>query len=132
MNALTIGKVAKLARVGVETIRYYEREGILRRPSRLAGSYREYSPDAVNRLRFIKRAQELGFSLREITKLLSLRVEGRGACSRVKRRAEEKMGQIEEKISDLKRIKAALSRVIDHCDRQAPEKGCPVLDGFYA
>ena len=128
----TIGGVAKLSGVGVETIRYYEREGIIEQPKKSMGSFREYPEDVVHRVRFIKRAQELGFSLDEISELLSLRAKGRGTCSTVKGKADEKLIQIEEKIADLKRIQLALLKVKDSCERQAPGEKCPVLENFYA
>jgi MerR family copper efflux transcriptional regulator len=127
---LTIGKVAKLSGVGVEAVRYYEREGIIDQPSRAAGGFREYPEDVVHRIRFIKRVQELGFSLREISDLLNLRMR-RGSCGTIKEKAEQKLAQVEEKISDLRRIQAALRKVKDTCERQAPTENCPVLEGFY-
>jgi MerR family copper efflux transcriptional regulator len=130
-KGLTIGKVAKLSGVGVEAIRFYEREGIILQPKRRAGSFREYSGDVVYRLRFIKRAQDLGFSLSEIEELLSLRAK-RGSCKIIKQRAEQKLMQIEEKISDLRRIQSALLKVKATCETQNPSEECPVLEGFYA
>lgn len=128
----TIGNVAKLCGVGVETIRYYEREGIINQPKKSTETFREYPEDTIHRIRFIKRAQELGFSLDEITELLSLRVKGSGSCSSVKSKAEQKIAQIEEKIADLKQIQSALKKVKDSCERQAPGEKCPVLENFYA
>ncbi len=128
----TIGNVAKLCGVGVETIRYYEREGIINQPKKSMGSFREYPEEVVHRIRFIKRAQELGFSLDEITELLSLRAKGRGTCSSVKTKSEQKIIQIEEKIADLKRIQSALREVKDRCERQTSGDKCPVLENFYA
>jgi Hg(II)-responsive transcriptional regulator len=132
VGRLTIGKVAKLSGVGVETIRYYEREGMIQQPSRAGGGFREYPEDTIHRVRFIKRAQELGFSLSEISDLLSLRVKDRGACSKVKAKTELKLNQIERKIADLRRIQSALRNVKDSCERQAPGEKCPVLESFYA
>ena len=128
----TIGDVARQCGVGVETIRYYEREGIINQPKKGMGAFREYPEDVVHRIRFIKRAKELGFSLDEITELLSLRVKGSGSCSSVKNKAERKIAQIEEKIADLKQIQSALKKVKDSCERQAPGDKCPVLESFYA
>src|SRR5688572_27027868 len=98
MNVLTIGQLAKRAGVNLETIRYYERRGLLSEPPRRASGYRQYRPDVVARIRFIKRAQELGFSLNEIHELLSLRVEAATVCSDVKQRAEAKVAEIEQKM----------------------------------
>jgi Hg(II)-responsive transcriptional regulator len=131
IRRLTIGKVADMAGVGVETIRYYEREGIIEQPPRDEG-FREYPEEVIHRVRFIKRAQELGFTLNEIAELLSLHVKGRGACSTVKEKADQKLKQIEEKISDLRRIQQALIKVKKICERQPPSEKCPVLENFYA
>ena len=131
-HRLTIGHVAKLSGVGVEAIRYYEREGILQQPPRSAGTFREYPEDVIHRIHFIKRAQELGFSLNEVSEMLSLHVKGRGTCSRVKEKADLKLSQIEEKIADLKRIQKALLKVKEICERQTPTDKCPVLESFYA
>jgi Hg(II)-responsive transcriptional regulator len=130
-SRLTIGKVAKLSEVGVETIRFYEREGIIEQPKRSSGSFREYPEDTIRRLHFIKRTRELGFSLAEVTELLSLRVKGRSTCATIKNKAESKISQVEKKIADLNRIRAALVRVKNTCDKQAPTDTCPVLESFY-
>lgn len=129
---MTIGNVAKQSNVGVETIRYYEREGLIDQPRKNGGAFREYPLDIVHRVRFIKRAQELGFSLGEIEELLSLRSKGKGTCSTVKGKTDLKIQQIEDKVADLLRIKAALLKVRDCCERQLPEVKCPVLEDFYA
>jgi len=129
---LTIGKVAKLSGVGVETVRYYEREGILQQPKRHLGSVREYPEETVHRLHFIKRAQELGFSLQEILELLSLRSKPSGSCAKVVEKAEVKLQQIEKKIADLRKIHSALSKLKDRCGQQAPSDRCLVLDSFHA
>ncbi len=129
---LTIGRVAELSNVGVETIRYYEREGIIQQPPRIGGSIRRYPQDTIHRLHFIRRAQELGFSLQEITELLSIRSIGKGSCSKVVEKTDLKLAQIEEKIVDLKRLKSALLTVKDCCAQQAPSDKCPVLENFYA
>jgi MerR family transcriptional regulator, copper efflux regulator len=129
---LTIGRVAKLSGVGVETIRYYQREGILQEPERSGGvGFREYSHDVVQRIRFIKRAQELGFSLREIVELLNLRNSRRSSCEAVKARAERKIAEVEQKIEDLKRILAALTNVRKVCSRKQQTSSCPILEEFY-
>jgi Hg(II)-responsive transcriptional regulator len=128
---LTIGIIAKLSSVGVETIRYYEREGIIQQPAR-NGGFREYSEDTVRRIRFIKRTQELGFSLKEISDLLMLQSKGRGTCSTVVAKADRKLSQIAEKISDLKKIQAALLKVKSSCQKNQGGEACPVLENFYA
>lgn len=132
MSRLTIGKVAQESNVGVETIRYYERSGLIVQPRKLGDGFREYPRDIVHRIRFIKRAQELGFSLKEIDELLSLRGKGKGTCSTVKGKTAAKIQQIDEKIADLKRIQKALFKVRDCCEKQLPDVKCPVLEDFYA
>lgn len=98
MSALTSGRVAQLASVGVETIRFYEREGLIAVPPRATFGYRHYPLDTVARLRFIKRAKDLGFSLKEIKELLALRVSPEVTCDEVRARAEAKIADIEDKI----------------------------------
>lgn len=129
-QSLTIGQVAKLAQVGIETIRFYEREKVIPEPSRRESGYREYDPEILSRLQFIKRAKDLGFSLKEITELLALRVNGKQDCSGVKKRAEAKLVEIERKISDLKRMQKVLNRVNDACVANKPIADCPILKCF--
>src|SRR5229473_978214 len=97
MDTLSIGQVARKAGVGVETVRYYEREGLLEEPPRRASGYRQYSEQVVTRLHFIKRAQQLGFSLKEISELLLLRVDAQTSCDEVKQRTEAKIAEVERK-----------------------------------
>src|SRR4051812_35457550 len=97
-KGLTVGQVAGRAGVGVETVRFYEREGLLERPSRLPSGYRQYDAGVVARLRFIRRAKELGFTLNEIGELLSLRLDPDTTAADVRRRAEGKLADIEAKI----------------------------------
>src|SRR5262245_5163556 len=113
MKRLTIGRVAKLAGVGVETLRYYERVGMIVRPARSFASFREYPKETVVRVKFIKRAQELGFSLKEISELLALR--GSGSCLQVGRRADRKIAEVQAKIADLRRLERALETVRKGC-----------------
>lgn len=128
MNTLTIGQVAKHAGVGVETLRFYEREGLIEEPPRRDSGYRQYNEDVVKRIQFIKRAQELGFSLKEIAALLRLRVTPDTSCEEVKRRAEAKIADVERKLEDLSRIKRALVQVTQSCVGQGPITACPILD----
>ncbi len=130
MKTLTIGNVAGKAGVNIETLRYYERRGLLPKPPRTGSGYRMYPGDAVTRVRFIKRAQELGFSLREINELLALRVRPRAGCADVLQRAEAKVADIEEKIGDLKRMKKALAKLMDACPGKGPLSDCPILDAL--
>ena len=111
MTVLTIGQVARQAGVGVETVRYYERQGLLEQPARKASGYRQYAADAVSRLRFIRRGKELGFSLKEIGELLALRFGPDATVAEVKRRAEAKIADIEGKIRDLQRTRDALRKL---------------------
>ncbi len=129
-GSLTIGQVAKQAGVGVETIRFYERERIIAEPPRRESGYREYDPEIVKRLHFIKRAQELGFSLKEIVQLLALRVDPRTSCAGVKKRAEAKLEEIERKIQDLKRMQKILKEVTAACVASKPITDCPILHCF--
>jgi len=130
MEALTIGKVARLAEVGVETIRFYERKGLIDEPPRKRSGYRQYPEDTVQRLRFIRRAKELGFTLKEIKELLTLRIEPETTCEDIRRRAEAKMEDIEEKILTLTRMKEALVKLTHSCDGRGPASECPILEAM--
>ncbi len=132
MSGLRIGKVAKLAEVGIETIRFYERKQLLEEPPRRESGYREYPPEVITRLQFIKRAKELGFSLREIHELLTLRVDETTSSSEVRRRAEAKIAEIETKIADLEQMKRALSGVTSCCTGVGPIGECPILEALEA
>lgn len=128
MGALTIGAVAKKSEVNVETVRYYERRGLLERPPDRAEGYREYPLDAIRRIRFIKRAKELGFSLNEIKELISLRVEPGTTCGEVRERATMKISDIETKIHSLKAMKKALMQLEKACSGKGPVGECPILE----
>lgn len=130
LTTLSIGQVAKLAGVGIETIRFYEREGIIDEPPRRESGYRIYDREIVTRLQFIKRAQELGFSLKEISGLMALRVNPKENCAKVKRQAESKLEEIENKIRDLKRMQKVLTEVTVACDASKPISDCPILKSF--
>src|SRR3954451_20796962 len=113
MKPLTIGTVARRAGVGVETVRFYEREGLLDEPARRASGYRQYAEEAIDRLRFIRRAKQLGFTLREIKGLLALRLDAGAERADVRRHAEAKIADIDAKIADLARMREALVRLTD-------------------
>lgn len=130
LSTLSIGQVAKLAGVGIETIRFYEREGIIKEPPRRDSGYRMYDPEIIGRLRFIKRAQELGFSLKEIAEMLSLRVKPNQNCEWVKKKAESKLEEIGRKIADLKRMQKILTEVTEACVASKPVADCPILLAF--
>ncbi len=130
MESLTIGKLAKKANVNIETVRYYERRGLILEPPRRDSGYREYPLEAVARIQFIKRAQELGFSLKEISELLFLRVDPNTSCGDVKKRAEDKIIDIEEKIRTLQRMRDALNKLAMSCKGSGPTSECPILEAF--
>lgn len=127
---LTIGQVAKAAHVNVETLRYYERRGLVPKPPRSPSLYRHYPEDTVPRVQFVKHAQELGFSLQEIRGLLSLRATPKARCADVKRRAEIKIGEVEAKIHALRAMVSALKRLVSQCDGKLPASACPILESF--
>ncbi|WP_034732267.1 MerR family DNA-binding protein [Bacteriovorax sp. Seq25_V] len=127
---LTIGKLAEAAEVNVETIRFYERKGILKQPKKI-GSFRQYSNDYVTRIRFIKRSQELGFTLNEAKELLDLKIKNQAKCSDVLSKTQEKISVINQKITDLKKMKKSLESLANCCvDENQPLSDCPILDCF--
>lgn len=130
MTTLTIGRLARRASVNVETIRYYERRGLLPEPPRTQAGYRQYDPQAVRRIRFIKRAQALGFTLEEIGDLLALRVAPKSNCDAIEQRAERAIARIEAKVAELERMRSALSRLVGACRDRRPTDECPILDAL--
>ena len=130
MHNRTIGKLAREAGVHLETVRYYERRGLLPKPARTESGYRQYGDEDVQRLRFIKRAQALGFSLREIKELLVLRVSPKTSCADIKRRAEAKLADIDDKLQQLRQIKRALKKVHASCNGRGPVSECSILAAF--
>ena len=130
MKPLTIGQVARSAGVGVETVRFYERQGLLEEPARKESGYRQYDEDVVARLRFIRRSKELGFSLKEIKQLLALRVDTSTTCAEVRSRAAAKIADIQQKIVALQRIKKALVKLTSVCRGRGPTSECPILDAL--
>ena len=130
MEGLKVGEVAKRAAVNLQTIHYYEREGLLPRPPRTASNYRMYTTDAIRRVRFIKRAQELGFALRDIKELLSLRAALGTCCRDVRQQARAKLQDIEEKIGMLQRMRRALTKLIGECSGRGPITACPILEAL--
>jgi MerR family mercuric resistance operon transcriptional regulator len=129
MDVLTIGQLARQAGVGVETIRFYEREGLIAEPERQPSSrYRQYSPQAVRRVRFIRHAKALGFTLKEIQELLELRVDPGSTCADVRQRARDKITDIQERIESLTRMKVALERLSRKCRGRGPTTECPILE----
>ena len=130
MKSLTIGHLAKQAGVNLETVRYYERRGLLPRPPRSASGYRLFPAEASRRLRFIRRAQELGFSLAEIRELLSLRVSRNTTSAAIRTRTEAKIVDIDSKIRSLESMKKTLQKLTKACDGCAPVAECPILDSL--
>lgn len=129
---MRIGELAKRAGVNIQTVRYYERRGLLHDPRRRrAAGYREYTGATLERLRFIRRAQELGFTLSEIGELLALRLDPGTTAAAVKQRAKEKIMEIEGKLRDLERIRHALTHLAGQCrGGRGPVGDCPLLDAL--
>ena len=129
MDRLTIGEVARRAGIGVETIRYYEREGLIQEPERTESGYRQFPPDTVQRLRFIAHAKRLGFSLKEIAELLALRIDTPApvACEEVREHAETKLREVQERVAALRRIEDVLTELVGNCRSRAPTDPCPIL-----
>ena len=125
---MTIGQLARTASVNIQTVRYYERRGLIPKPRRTKSGYRQYGEPTIGRIRFIKRAQDLGFSLKEISDLLALRVRHETACGPVERKAQAKIVLVEEKIGQLEGIKKALERLVQACQAREPTSDCPILE----
>jgi len=128
MKPMTIGHLARAAGVNVETIRYYERIGLLRRPEAPEEGWRTYDEQALRRVRFVKRAQALGLSLDDARQLLDLRQDPTADCSEVRQIALAKLGEIEAKIHALVTLRDALRAVADACPGSGPPAECPILD----
>ncbi|HFB97511.1 MAG TPA: MerR family transcriptional regulator [Bryobacterales bacterium] len=130
MAGLTIGKVAEAAGVNIDTLRYYERRGLIPKPARTHSNYRVYSPETISRVRFVKRAQALGFSLEQIRGLLELRTAQGARCEDVRRRAEEKIRELDAKIQALERMKEALQSLVRACAGSGPVIDCPIIESL--
>ena len=124
-TSLTIGLLAASAEVNVETVRYYQRRGLLREPTRPMGSVRRYSSDDVKRIRFVKRAQQLGFTLEEVTNLLKLE-DGRN-CRETERLAQQKLITVQARIADLRRLRKTLQELIGRCGVGRGKIACPII-----
>ena len=124
---MKIGEVARAAGLGIHAVRFYEREGLIDEPARRASGYREYDPGAILSLRFIRRAKQLGFSLKEISELLSLEADPRADAADVKHLAEAKLEDIESRIRALQRMRRALRRVTEGCPGSGPTSRCSIL-----
>ena len=130
METLTIGKLAKRIDLNIETIRYYERRGLIPKPRRRESGYREYSDETTIRILFIKHAKDLGFSLKEINELLSLKLDPGTSCSEVRKKAEIKIEDIEGKIKTLRKMKKALLKLTKICSGSGPVSECPILEAL--
>jgi len=129
-QGFTIGQVARQAGIGVETVRYYEREGLLPPPPRSASGYRHYPADSVRRLAFIRHAKALGFSLADIRELLMLRAEPGASSVAVRQLAQAKLMEIREKIAALEKMQQTLEHLVDECPGYVPTAECPILDAL--
>lgn len=127
---MTVGEVATRARVNIQTVRYYERRGLLPVPRRSAAGYRQYPEDVVPRIRFIKRAQELGFALEEAAELLALRVRHGEACHDVSDRVKAKVTLVRQKLRELEGLERVLEGLVEACERRAPTAECPILEAL--
>lgn len=127
---LRIGEVAKLSGVGVETVRFYEREGLIPKPSRSSSGYRQYPETAIKQVQFIQHAKVLGFSLKEIGELIALKTKPGTTCKTVRKKAQEKIDDIQQKIEALEKMKEALSPLIEQCPSTGPVSECPILNAL--
>lgn len=127
MEQLTISELAKRSRVNLETIRYYERQELLPKPPRSRSGYRIFPLESIQRIRFIKQTQELGFSLREIKELLALRIEPLSSSANVREKVEAKIADIDEKMKTLRAMKKELAQLKDACDGKSSISECPIL-----
>ena len=127
VDKFTIGKLARLAGVNIQTVRYYERAGLLHPISKTGAGYRLYGEGELKRLRFVRHAKELGFTLKEIKELMELRVDSPSACAEVLKRAEEKLRDVEEKIEKLNELRGILNELTTACRERTPTGECPIL-----
>lgn len=125
VDSIGIGTLARRAGVSIDTVRYYERGGLLSPRSRLASGYRRYSEVELARLRFIRRAQALGFSLKEVKDLLA--ISGQRDVARIKRRAQEKLTDVERRIAELERVRDGLATLVEACPGHGRAADCPIL-----
>ena len=132
MERMTIGKLAAAAGVGVETVRFYERKGLIQRPARPAGGFRVYSEEAISRLAFVREAQELGFTLREIRDLLALRANPASDCAAVRGRAAAKLAQLENRIAQSERMRATLRDLLSECPGRGELDKCSIVEALSA
>jgi Hg(II)-responsive transcriptional regulator len=127
---MRISEVAARASVNVQTLRYYERRGLLREPERLRSGYRSYRADAVRVVRFIKHAQELGFTLADVDELLRLAAGEPGSCAAVRSIATRKIAELDRKISMLQAMRQSLRRLVSTCHKQSDKRDCPLIQAI--
>ncbi|MDR8391984.1 MerR family transcriptional regulator [Aliifodinibius sp. S!AR15-10] len=130
ITTFKIGEVARKANVNKETVRYYEKRDLIPKPDRRRSGYRIFTQRHIDQLRFIKRAQELGFTLSEIKELLELRMDEGTTCNEIKAEAEKKYRDVVDKMNDLQQIKETLLELIDSCDKNGPIGECPILEAL--
>jgi MerR family copper efflux transcriptional regulator len=131
MNKISIGMLAKQVNVNIETIRYYERIGLLAEPPRNKSGHRQYSAEEVKRTEFIKRCQALGFSLKEIQEILELRMTPGSTCADMQSRVADKLTSVDRKINELTQIRDALTRLQKKCTGRGPIGQCPIIEELY-
>ena len=127
---MTRGELAKVCDVNIETLRYYEKQKLIAPPPRSSGGYRIYSEADAIRVRFIKSARNLGFTLKEVMGLMKLRVDKKGNCNSVVLKAKKRRDEVDEKIKDLKSMRKILSQLIGQCEKSLPTNDCPILSSF--
>jgi len=127
MKTMKIGEVAKLSGTGIETIRFYERQGLLLEPERRPSGYRQYDESTVKRLEYIRRAKALGFTLAEIRELMELSFVSQACCDHVRQRADAKITEIEDKIRSLQQMKRSLGKIVERCRAKNSTDHCPLV-----
>jgi MerR family copper efflux transcriptional regulator len=127
---MKIGDISKLCRMSIDTVRFYERQGLIPKPARRASGYREYDQDDVLRLRFIRRSKELGFTLRDIGELLSLSAYQGSDMAHVKQKAEQRLEEVEGKIKELQRMRRGLKTLIEACPGHGTLRSCPIIEAL--
>lgn len=130
VTTFKIGEVASRADVNKETVRYYEKRGLIPKPDRRRSGYRIFTHRHIDQIRFIKRAQELGFTLSEIKELLELRLDEDTSCEQVRIKAESKLKEVKQKITDLNRIKKVLGQLIEDCKADGTTEDCVILNAL--
>jgi len=132
MSSIAIGQLAKAGNVNIDTVRYYERKNLLLPDTRTSSGYRQYSQNSIRRLRFIRKAQGLGFSLREIGKMLDISGNSSAECGNIKQYAEKKITDIQTRISDLQKIRDGLRQIAQACPGgDSPLENCTIIEHFY-